>query len=370
MNMKKTGLILLVMLLALTGCESKGGSEHQAVIKLTQTELPVKAWQMDNSHMTTIHGQVLMDNQPVAYADVAISTMKTVNTDPNGNFSALIDQSQPLQIPVHIQSLDKATVGGKEMDKGMKTSLEKTAAEMQIAYPIEIKRVSQAPGHPDQVEVHAQAQLETKTYFPALIFDRYGWYGIIMDSSGAPVQDAVVELLDGEGESLTSSEPSGEQGDYLIEAIPKNVEAVSLLVKTNGRSCNLEKGAFITIPHQTSLEVDISLPEEKDGKKEGNISSGMLRMKLLAGAVYQGIMIGVQSGEPLEYTSTVPSRDGSFILTMPKKVWEKNPYLYETKIRLFKSSPVRPGDIISSESIPPARMYEPVHIRAQQKSSS
>ncbi|MED5017594.1 hypothetical protein P9847_09800 [Paenibacillus chibensis] len=146
--MKKTGLILLVMLLALTGCESKGGSEHQAVIKLTQTELPVKAWQMDNSHMTTIHGQVLMDNQPVAYADVAISTMKTVNTDPNGNFSALIDQSQPLQIPVHIQSLDKATVQGKDLDQPMKDAMKMAEAELQIAsdYHKKRRRISWSPG--------------------------------------------------------------------------------------------------------------------------------------------------------------------------------------------------------------------------------
>ncbi|MGN7357493.1 hypothetical protein ACTHPF_08995 [Paenibacillus sp. SAF-054] len=365
--MKNTGWLLLIMLLlVLTACGTEVSGEHQGTITLMQSELPVKAWQMDNSHMTKLQGQVLLDQQPVARASVAISTVKTVETDRSGRFDAVIDQSQPLKIPVHIQSLDKATVQGKDLDQPMKDAMKKAQAELQIAYPITIKRVAASPGHPDQVEVHAQAQLETKTFFPAPMFDRYGWYGIIKDSDGHPVKGAVVELWEEEGmEPLTSSEPSGANGGYLIEAIPKNVDAVSLRVQINQLTYVLQQDVLLTIPSQTSLGLDITLP--KHGLE---LASSMLRTRLLHGAVYQGIMIGVSSGQSVTYTSTVPTKDGSFLLTMPKQVWEKHPLLYETKIRLFQASPLQAGDVIPSERIPPARNYEPDHIQAQLKSSS
>ncbi|WP_136606281.1 hypothetical protein [Paenibacillus dokdonensis] len=363
--MKKTGILMLIVLMMLFGC-SANEKEHHGEIKLMNTELPVKAWQMDNSHMTTIHGQVLMDGKPVTHALVAVSTIKTVRTNGDGDFSVLLDQSQPLKVPVHIQSLKEATVSGKPMNKVMQSTLMKEQAELQIAYPIKVHQVNISAADPDQVEIHAQAQLEMKTFFPALMFDRYGWYGIIKDSNGKPVSGAVVELLgDDKSEPLTASEPSGKEGDYLIEAIPQNIQAVSLQVKMDEKTYELQKDVYIPIPHQTSLETDITL---QGTMIEGN--TDMLQMKLLPGAVYQGIMIGVRSGSPVDYTSTVPTRDGSFILTMPKKVWEEKPFLYETKIRIFRQNPIQAREVIPSEFIPAARNYEPDHIQAQQKSSS
>lgn len=101
------------------------------------------------------------------------------------------------------------------------------------------------------------------------------------------------------------------------------------------------------IPKDTSVSMDIRLP------REGSVLSTQpphLVTSTMDGAMYTGILAGLDVPPDVEYTVTIPDRDGRFVLTVPKRVWEQRPSFFEANMTKFvdQKEVLKEGDTLPS----------------------
>lgn len=65
--------------------------------------------------------------------------------------------------------------------------------------------------------------------------------------------------------------------------------------------------------------------------------------------MYTGILAGLNVPENTPYTVTIPNKDGNFVVTVPKQVWEQKPAFFETNLSKF----VEKGRLTWGDSLPP-----------------
>ena len=103
------------------------------------------------------------------------------------------------------------------------------------------------------------------------------------------------------------------------------------------------------MPDDTSVTIDITLP------RDGNIivdKPPMLVSKTSSGAhYYEGVFVGMDVPENVEYTVTVPDAAGNFTITLPKSAWEQSLRFFETIVSKFVEEPMEPGDPVPSDFI-------------------
>jgi hypothetical protein len=61
----------------------------------------------------------------------------------------------------------------------------------------------------------------------------------------------------------------------------------------------------------------------------------------------------------LTYQVSIPNKEGSFQLSLPKEVWEKKPDFFQTNMSYFSLKSLKPGDWISSSILPATQPHEP-----------
>jgi hypothetical protein len=100
------------------------------------------------------------------------------------------------------------------------------------------------------------------------------------------------------------------------------------------------------MPEDTSVEINIVLP------KEGTIIEDQppnLISKTSSGAMYTGVLVGLDVPKDVNYTITVPDQEGRFLLAVSQAVWEQYPSFFETKLSKF----VEEGTLTWGDTLPP-----------------
>jgi hypothetical protein len=344
--------------------KTESGSKRKVAIELEQTALSVKSWKMDNSHLAPLSGKLLLDGRPVSGVQLRLSGKRVITTEEDGGFKFLVDRSIPQTLLVLVQSADGAELAGKPLGESDKKALLSAKGTVDVFYPIQITKVNTAENDADLVEVHAQAITENLQDFPVATLIQYAIKGTVRTADGTPVQGAIVSFTRNSGQGRARSEPSNEKGEYILYYSPDEQEDLYLNVHVGQTHYKLPENKVYHFPEDTSMQTDITLPAE------GNIITDKpptLVSIPAKGAVYWSLMVGLSVNDQMKYSVTLPNKDGSFVLTVPKKVWDQYPSFFETRVTRFLTDPISAGYEVPSSFLPVPQPDDPKRIVAKKK---
>lgn len=335
-------------------------------LKLEQNKYPYENWKMDGSHQKLVKGMLLVNDNPVVGAEVQMSNKRKTTTDTNGEFSILLDTNIIERDIVHVSSLDDATVNGKALSEQTKKNLLALEQELIVYFPIEIDKVEENKEDTNLVDVYAHAVLKENDEFPKFGVEKFPILGTIKDAKGNPVEGATVNIRRDGVEGFSMSNPSNENGEYAMYYIPEDDENhyLNVYVPSQNATFTLPEGKAFLFPDDIGIKLDIVLPEGGTIIKD---EPPTLVATSAKGALYKGVLIGLNTPDDVTYSITVPKRDGSFVVTLPKDVWKTNPSFYEINFRGYSENEISLGDRLSSYFIPLPEKNEPTNIIATQK---
>ncbi|GIP25420.1 hypothetical protein J23TS9_05500 [Paenibacillus sp. J23TS9] len=354
--------ILGVLAISLVGCGS-GKEAADAKLNVDQTSFPVKQWSMDYSHTKPVKGKLMIGDKPVENAEVKVGNNNhTVITDKDGSFEMLVDQSLISTVNIKVTSLDKAKVDGKDIDKKESEKLLNAETPLQVYYPLKVQSTSVNAKDSSKVDVHIKAEMKDGEQWPVVHEDKYSIHGTVKDADNKPAENAVVWITRDGGEGFAKSTPTDKDGKYSMYYIPEDDEEISLEVGYNGVKYTLPPNKVYFFPDETSIETNITLPKDGTYIKD---EPPTLVSKEAPGALYTGIMVGLDVSDDVKYQVTIPDEKGEFILTLPKEAWEKSPTFYETNFSRFIEKEIKPGDTMSSDQLQKPAAKDPTHIKAE-----
>lgn len=340
-------------------------------LDIDQTSYTLKQWKNDGSHNADAKGKLLIGDQPVAHAIIHVGDSKhDIETADDGSFVMTVDQSLLSSIPVRVVSLDKATVGGQPISQQTAEQALSATTYINVYYPIETTEVAPSAKDPSQVEVHGRVVSQPGDKVSFFQIDKYRVGGIVKAADGNPVKDAIVWLDRDGGEGFAKSTPTDEAGRYYLYYLPEEDEGTNLTVTTDNGSTRytLPKGRVYHIPDHTSVDINITLP--KEGTEIVDKPPTLVSITE-PGAMYTGILVGLNVPAGVNYTATIPDKEGNFVITVPKSEWEKNPTFFETKMTKYVEGThiLTWGDELQSSFIEPGA-NDPKNIVPEQKTGA
>lgn len=308
-------------------------AETGAALALERDSFTLRQWKNDGSHVTAMGGTLKLGDLPVAGAVIhAGASKRDIVTENDGSFELTVDRSLLSEIPVRVVGVDQARMGGKPLNEQAAGALLKAEAFYSVYYPIEITSTADAPGKDGEVEVHARIVSDPGDVVTFFQVDKYRIGGKVKNADGTPVKDAVVWIDRDEGEGFGKSTPTDAEGRYELFYLPEQDEGTNLSVTIGTMRYTLPENRVFHIPEETSVQINITLPAEGtviDDKPPTLVSVTS------PGAMYTGVLAGLRVPEGTSYTVTIPDKEGRFVLTVPKDVWETKPSFFETKMTRF-----------------------------------
>jgi hypothetical protein len=373
-------LFMITLAISLSACNNAGektahddgeSSKTQAQTSnesflIDQNKFPYENWKMDSTHQKLVKGSLLVDDKAVVGAEVQVSNKRKTTTNSNGEFSILLDTNIIERDIVHVSSLDDATVDGKSLSEQTKKNLLALEQELIVYFPIEIEKVESNKEDTSLVDVYANAVLKGKEEYPRFGVEKFPILGTIKDSNGNPVEGATVNIRRDGVEGFSMSEPSNENGEYAMYYIPEDDENhyLNVYLPSENTTYTLPDGKAFLFPDDFGIKLDIVLPDEGTIIKD---EPPTLVATSAKGALYKGVLIGLNTPDNVNYSITVPERDGSFMVTLPRSVWENKPTFYEINFRGYSENEIDLGDKLTSDFIPIPESDEPNDIIATQK---
>lgn len=367
-------LLLITFAFGLSACknnEEKGNNDSESsqdlihssnvTLKLEQNKFPYKNWKMGGEHQKMVKGSLLVNGDPVIGAQMQVSNKRKTTTDSKGEFSVLLDTNIIERDMVHVSSLDDATVNGKTLSEQTKKSLLELEQELIVYFPIEIDKVEANSEDNSLVDIYGHAVLNDNEQFPKFGVEKFPIIGTIKDSQGNPVEGATVNIRRDGVEGFSMSDPSNKNGEYAMYYIPEDDENhyLNVFIPSKGLTYTLPDDKAFLFPDDFGINLDIILPEEGTIIKDEPPTLVATGAK---GALYKGVLIGLNTPDNVDYSITVPQRDGSFVVTLPKDEWEKNPTFFEINYRGYSEKEIKLGDKLTSDFIPLPKKEEPNNI--------
>ncbi|MFC5404846.1 carboxypeptidase-like regulatory domain-containing protein [Cohnella soli] len=318
-------------------------------IALDQTAFTLKQWKTEGTHRSSVNGKLLMSGKPVVDAVIHVGTNKRdIVTGADGGFDFLLDQSLLSATEIHVVSTDKAKVDGKPLSA---TSAEKgkaASALVNVYYPIQVLSVADSAKQAGMVEVKARLIADKTASVAFFQEDKFRIAGVVKDADGRPVQGAVVWIDRDNGEGFAKSFATDESGHYEMYYLPEDDEETNLSVTLGGVKYTLPDNRVFNFPEDTSLRIDITLP------KEGTVITDKpptLVSVTEPGALYMGVLAGLDLPQDIEYKLTIPDAKGNFKVTLPKDVWEQHPTFFEAEMKKFLTEELGAGSEVKSSFI-------------------
>jgi hypothetical protein len=346
--MRKLAEAAVTILLAagLAGCAGQGKPAPDLHLDLSHSSFSLKQWKMDGSHIVGVTGKLVSGDQPVTGAVLrAGESKKNIVTDDKGDFEFLVDQSLLAHTKVTVVSLDHAKIGDEAIASELTAKTSEISSFIDVYYPIEITKTAVSAKDSSQVEVQGRLVPDQGAAVGYFQEDKYKIGGVVKNADGRPVQDAVVHIDRDTGEGFAKSTPTDANGHYTIYYLPEQDEETNLSVSYNSVKYTLPANKVYQFPDGTSVNIDITLPATGtviDDKPPALVS------RTAPGALYSGIVVGLDVGKDVAYTVTIPDKTGNFILTVPKNVWDKSPAFVETHMTKF----IEKGQLTAGAALP------------------
>jgi len=319
------------------------------------TGLTVVAWDPNTSNEQDVQGHVLLGGTPVAGAVVSVNGWLANPTDKTGAFTYPVDNTVPSRHVVTVADASHATVNGKPLSAAQRAAV--LAARGGISVGYQIANLSAKSGSNGTVVLSGQL-----TYGNHLAPQPVGIYsyllnGTITDSTGKPVQGAVVTTRTNDHKFWTYSSPSGANGHYSSFLVAADQEGDNPVPMTVGVAVGATAYAepivdFINFAELQSATLNIQLP----ASPSTTLVKTTLNPQAVPGAIYEGIVVGVVgNGHVIKPVSaTWPSATGKFQIVLPSSARGATVKLYEEQRQFFSTSVAAPGGPVDLTVYPAA----------------
>jgi len=322
-------------------------------IKLEQTAFVVKSWRTDGSHLIAVKGKLTFDGQPVANVLLNTGTNgRSIRTREDGSFELLVDRSLLVNRSVHATSVHDAKIAGKPVRKQEADQILSASSAIRVYHPIHVIKTERSDSDANRINVHARISSDPDDKVSFFRIDKYRIAGQVEDAEGKPVKDAIVWIDRDRGEGFAKSTPTDSNGRYELVYWPED-EETNLTVIVGTRRFTLPEGRAFILPRNSSAEIRIRLP------REGSVIDDKpptLVCTTSRGAMYTGLLAGLDVPPEVPYSVTIPDRHGRFILTVPEDAWLKRPPFFETRLTKFvgREKALKAGDKLPNDFIQPS----------------
>lgn len=319
---------------------------------LVPAPLEVTPWDPDVDNVAEVKGRVLLGETPVVGARVRVGLFEPAPTDETGTFTTLVDATLPYRYAVTVVGLEGATAGGSPLSEPDQAALTGATASIVVAYRMEDLQVSESAS--GDVVVSGRVVLTDGSAVPSVRIYSYRLTGVIVDADGRPVEGAIVSTRTGDRDYWTVSSPTDADGRYtsfFTASDEAGNDPVPFTVRVAKGDDLFEFLQEETVPFRRlqSAEMDIQLPP-------AGFAMALPAPRSLAGAVYQGIVVGVAAGgQPVTpLAARWPDAEGRFELTLPAGLRGQTVSLWQAQTQLFSVPPAEPGGEIDVTGWPAA----------------
>lgn len=327
-------------------------NDQQASFGLDNATVPITTWQGGSKNLDTAGGKLTLDNKPVQGAILRADQYTLPSpTGSDGSFGFLRDMTVLQRRVVSVADSSRARISGQSLSHDQQNRLQAVTASVNTIFKITLDKESPlTPGKND-------AQLSGKLTFaddttpvpPVALWD-YLIKGVIRDSKGNPLENAVASISGEGGESSAISNLTDKTGQYQMRFFPDPDNDYA--VRTGYGTELYASPETIHFTPGASVTMDLVLP--KTGTVlQGTGKNGKLAPKEVPGAEYIGTMIGVASAQGLlAATVTWPDDRGRFKITIPSVPDDGPISFYQAQLRFFSSIGEKPGGTISADAMP------------------
>ena len=319
----------------------------------TQGGLAVRGWNANSSNTQNATGRVVLGSKPVAGVQVRVDGYTLPGkTLKDGSFVYPADITVARRHVITIVSAAGASVAGRRLGKRESDALVGMQAGFSVAYPVTNLHASvQKNGN---VLVQGRVASVEGAPPPLVSLFTYRLTGVITDSSGKPVQGAVVVTRTQDRDFWTYSTPTDSGGRYTSffaasDESGKNPVVLSVQVAVGDNIYGLPTGVNVDFSMLKSATMNAQLPASGTGLPTPKSTS-------YAGAVYEGLLVGVSGAKGVvrPVSAHWPDRNGNFSLVLPASMRGKTVRFWENYRQLFQTFPATAGGLVDLTNWPSA----------------
>jgi len=308
-------------------------------------------WTADTDNLVAAHGTVTLAGVPVSGVRMRVDGYDlAAPTDRAGRFVYLADATRLARHVVSVSDAGHGRAGGRALTDAQRSALTATSSAITVAYPI--RGVSVTRDGRGNTVVKGRIAYADGTAPPLVSHYSYSLTGTVTDADGKPVAGARVST----------------------RTVDRDYWTVSTATDSQGRFSSLFSASDETGRDPVPMTVRVAvgdlvyqfLPEEYVRFKA--LSSATLALRLpprgypmpvplprpFAGAIYEGVVVGVADGARVLRPSSVtwPDASGRFTIVLAHSAAGRPLSLWEAKVTLFSRSTARPGGPIDLRDWP------------------
>jgi hypothetical protein len=264
-------------------------------------------------------------------------------TDANGDFHYDADDTVPRKHQVRVAGLGAATVGGRKLTAAEQSALRAASGSFSVGYAI--TGLTARTGAGGTIVVTGRTHNTAGIAPPTVALQTYQLTGTITDANDKPVQNAVVITRTQDRDFWTFSSPTDADGhftSFFTAADESGADPVPLSVGVayGGTSYGGNLGTVVNFERLHSASLNIKLGS--------GASYTVGKPTSYAGAVYQGLVIGVSGAGGIikPVANTWPDAKGNFRIVLPASARGKTVRFWENPRQFFTRSPAAPGGAV------------------------
>lgn len=319
---------------------------------VTGPTISVKPWNSDTSNQAPVQGHVTLSGKPVEGVVLSIGGWVDPRpTDAHGAFTYLADTSAAERHVATVVGVAHATVGGHPLSAAQRSALLGRTGGISVAYP-----VTGVSAHASGGDVVVTGKLGDSggNAPPPVVLYSYELRGVVTNASGQPVAGAVVTTRTNDRQYWTQSRPSGANGHYASFLVAADQEGDSPVPMTVGVAVGNTSyaepfGDFVNFAHLKSATLNIQLPSGT------SLPKASINPTAVAGAIYQGIVVGVVAGRGgiiRPVSESWPDNGGHFRIVLPSSAKGKTVTFWESQAQFFTASNAKPGGALDLSIYP------------------
>jgi alcohol dehydrogenase (cytochrome c) len=337
---------------AVVGTERRATALGNAHIA-TQAGLVVRGWDANSSNTQGATGRVFLGSTPIAGVQVRVDGyLLPAKTAKDGSFIYPADITVPRRHVVTIVSADSGRVAGRALSAAERTALVGMQAGFNVYY--QVGNLHTAVQKNGTILVQGHVGSAEGIAPPKVSLFTYRLTGVITDSSGKPVQGAVVVTRTQDRDFWTYSTASDSQGRYTSfygasDESGTNPVILSVQVAVGSNIYGLPTGVNVAFALLKSATMNVQLPASGTGLPTPKSTS-------YPGAVYEGLLVGVASGKGVvrPVSARWPDGRGNFSFVLPASLHGKTVRFWEDFRELFQTFPATPGSLVDLTNWPSA----------------
>jgi hypothetical protein len=345
-------LLVLALVAVAVGVGSQPSSgAGTSTAAITAPSITVRPWQSATDNLVPVHGTVELNGAPVAGVRLRVNGyLLPAATSAQGRFVYLVDATLLERYDVTVDDASHAKVGGVPLAASAQSALRAAQGTINVVYPIRAIAVSRnGAGNPV-----IEGRVADATGHPpsTVALYSYALTGTLTDANGKPVVGARISTRTVDRDYWTVSSPTTKDGSFqsLFTASSEaggNPVPMTIRISEGDLVYQYLPTEYAYFQRLQSARVDIRLPPE-------GYPIALPVPQSYPGAIFEGIVVGAMSGGTVVRPVSVswPDKTGRFRIVLPRSLAGHAVSLWEGDLRLFSTTPGRPGKAIDLNDWP------------------